>query len=112
MIEIEISQLTPTLLTILCSSLATGVSVYVAMSNRIVVLETQMKQLLYQVKQSNASGSELIRAERDLHAAFERIEELKEENSQIFKRVTDCEMTLARLQTTCDSVNKGVINHG
>lgn len=106
MIEIDIGQLTPTLLTILCSSLATGVSVYVAMSNRIVVLETQMRQLLDQVKEANSDSKLIIKLERDLKTAFESIDELRADIDALSRREQDGEMALARLQTVCNSINK------
>ena len=106
MITTNIEQLTPTLLTILCSSLATGVSVYVAMSNRIVVLETQMRQLLDQVKKANSDSELIIKLERDLKTAFERIDELRSDIDALSRREQDGEMALARLQTVCNSINK------
>lgn len=106
MIEIDFEQLTPTLLTILCSSLATGVSVYVAMSNRIVVLETQMRQLLDQVRKANSDSELVIALERDLKTAFERIDELRSDIDALSRREQDGEMALARLQTVCNSINQ------
>ena len=106
MIEIDFEQLTPTLLTILCSSLATGVSVYVAMSNRIVVLETQMCQLLDQVRKANSDSELVIALERDLKTAFERIDELRSDIDALSRREQEGEMALARLQTVCNSINK------
>lgn len=81
-------------------------SVYVAMSNRIVVLETQMRQLLDQVKEANSDSKLIIKLERDLKTAFESIDELRADIDALSRREQEGEMALARLQTVCNSINK------
>lgn len=73
MIELQISTLVSPLL----SALLAGVGTYVAMSNRLSVLETKMDTLTSQVEKHNGVMERTFKLERDSETYWKRYDELK-----------------------------------
>lgn len=73
LIELQISTLVAPLL----SALLTGVGTYVAMIDRLSVLETKMDTLTAQVEKHNGVMERTFKLERDSDTYWKRYDELK-----------------------------------
>ena len=72
MVEFEISTFVAPLVT----ALLTGIGIYVAMSNRLSVLETKMDALAKKVEKHNNVVERTYKLESDLSIAWRRHDEL------------------------------------
>lgn len=75
MLSFDLSSLIAPLIT----SIITGVSVYVAMSNRISVLETKMDNLTVSVNKHNQVIERTFKLETEMTNVYHRIDDLKED---------------------------------
>lgn len=73
MIELEVSTFVAPVLT----ALLTAVGVYVAMSNRLSVLETKVDGLTAKVEKHNSVVERTYKLESDMGTAWKRHDELK-----------------------------------
>ena len=74
MVEFEISTFVAPLVT----ALLTGIGIYVAMSNRLSVLETKMDALAKKVEKHNNVVERTYKLESDLATAWRRHDELSD----------------------------------
>lgn len=76
---IELSTLVAPVLSALFGAGAAAIGVYVAMSNRLSVLETKMDNLAASVEKHNGVIERTFKAETDISNLYHRIDDVKEE---------------------------------
>lgn len=76
---IELSTLAAPVLSALLGAIATGISIYVAMSNRLSILETKMDNLAEDVRKHNGVIARTYKLESDMGTAFHRIDDIRNE---------------------------------
>lgn len=81
MIELELS----TFVAPVATALLTAVGIYVAMSNRISILETKMDSLASKVEKHNSIVERTYKLESDVATAWKRHDELRERVERLEK---------------------------